>query len=233
MRVLYGGLTRTRGELGEKKREVERLTAQLTALDGKYHGATAALRKERERVRTALLQAEELAETSIEFSAEEEGRLRARVDGGEMGEVTAEEVHWLMTKPFRGWLAQSYAECDEVCDALEAEQQRHKRLAQAKDAEVGKMRQRVGRLHRAAAAAHRIFAAALAAAVATGVAGAWRAHTAAAFAPSLQLMAVAWTLIGAVAAALLVGDAAAPAPLNLPPPRELNLDRAPSPDPGR
>jgi hypothetical protein len=45
-------------------------------------------------------------------------------------------------------------------------------------------------------------------------------------------MAVAWTLIGAVAAALLVGDAAAPAPLNLPPPRELNLDRAPSP-PGR
>ena len=150
-----------------------------------------------------------------------------------MGEVTAEEVHWLMTKPFRGWLAQSYAECDEVCDALEAEQQRHKRLAQAKDAEVGKMRPRGRRLHRAAAAAHRIFAAALAAAVATGVAGAWRAHTAAAFAPSLQLMAVAWTLIGAVAAALLVGDAAAPAPLNLPPPRELNLDRAPSPDPGR
>ena len=185
-------------------------------------------------MRTALLRAEELAETSIEFSAEEEGRLRARVDGGEMGEVTAEEVHWLMTKPFRGWLAQSYAECDEVCDALEAEQQRHKRLAQAKDAEVGKMRQASSSASAPrGGGGHRIFAAALAAAVATGVAGAWRAHTAAAFAPSLQLMAVAWTLIGAVAAALLVGDAAAPAPLNLPPPRELNHDRAPSPDPGR
>ena len=41
-------------------------------------------------------------------------------------DCSVEEVHWLLTKTFRSWLAQSYSECDEVCDALEAEQQRLK-----------------------------------------------------------------------------------------------------------
>ena len=48
-------------------------------------------------------------------------------------DISAEEVHWLVTKTFRSWLAQSYSECDEVCDALEAEQQRLKRLSHAKE----------------------------------------------------------------------------------------------------
>lgn len=48
-------------------------------------------------------------------------------------ECSVEEVHWLMTKEFRGWLAQSYSECDEVCDALEAEQHRLKRIYLVKE----------------------------------------------------------------------------------------------------
>lgn len=39
----------------------------------------------------------------------------------------------MMTKEFRVWLTQSYTECDEVCDALEAEQQRLKRIYHSKE----------------------------------------------------------------------------------------------------
>lgn len=48
-------------------------------------------------------------------------------------ECTVKELHWMMTKEFRVWLTQSYTECDEVCDALEAEQQRLKRIYHSKE----------------------------------------------------------------------------------------------------
>lgn len=125
--------------LASRNREVVNLTAQLKQMLIKYQQAQGALQRERDKVREALLASRSLAEVSMDYSGEQEERLLAKLDGS-VQDCSVEEVHWLMTRTFRSWLAQSYNECDEVCDALEAEQQRLKRIYHSKEQELGKMR---------------------------------------------------------------------------------------------
>lgn len=118
--------------VGAKEREMAQLGAQLKSALGKCQQGQTALLREREKVREALLDSGKLAEVSMQFSAEQEQRLMRKVEES-IQDCSVEEVHWLLTKTFRSWLAQSYSECDEACDALEAEQQRLKRLSHAKE----------------------------------------------------------------------------------------------------
>ena len=133
--------------VGAKNREMAQLTTQLKSVLSKYQQGQTLLQREREKVRAALLDSGKLAEVSMQYSGEQEERLMRKVDEN-IQDCSVEEVHWLMTKTFRSWLAQSYSECDEVCDALEVEQQRLKRLSHAKEQELSKMRAHVGHLRR-------------------------------------------------------------------------------------
>ena len=118
--------------VGAKNREMAQLTNQLKSVLTKYQQGQSLLQREREKVREALLDSGKLAEVSMQYSGEQEERLMRKVEE-HVQDCSVEEVHWLMTKNFRSWLAQSYSECDEVCDALEVEQQRLKRVSHAKE----------------------------------------------------------------------------------------------------
>ena len=124
--------------LAARNRELANMTAQLKQALEKCQQAQSSLSSERDKMRQALLTARTMAEVSMDYSTEED-RLLAKVEG-RVEECSIQEVHWLMTRTFRSWLAQSYSECDEVCDALEAEQLRLKRIYHSKEQELGKMR---------------------------------------------------------------------------------------------
>ena len=140
-------------------------------------------------------------------------------------DCSVEEVHWLLTKTVRSWLAQSYSECDEVCDALEVEQQRLKRLSHAKEQELSKMRAHVGHLRRRVHWVYQVFVLSMVASMATGCVGAWRAISTGDFLASVQVMGLAWLVLLATVAVLLFGDGGSP-PCPLATPRELERDRA-------
>ena len=131
---------------------------------------------------------------------------------GAVQDVTAEELHWVMTRTFRTWLAQSYSECDEVCDALESEQQRLKRTYHSKEQELGKMRAHASQLKARIVWAYQVFMLAMAGSMATGCAGAWRAISTGQFWPSVQVMAFAWLVMLATAVILLFGGGDGPTP---------------------
>merc|ERR1712060_348452 len=131
-------------------------------------------------------------------------------------------VHWLMTKTFRSWLAQSYTECDEVCDALEAEQQRLKRISHSKEQELGKMRARNGFLKGRVTWIYQVCGLSMIASMATGCVGAWRAISTGHFWSSVQVMALAWLVMFAAALILLFGDDSAGSLPLPPPPREMS-----------
>ncbi|KAL3929231.1 MAG: hypothetical protein SGPRY_002042 [Prymnesium sp.] len=128
-------------EVGSKNKEMANLTAQLKQAMQSYQTAQNAVERERDKVREALIESCNLAEISMNFSAEEEAAIVSKVKQN-VQECTVKELHWMMTKEFRVWLTQSYTECDEVCDALEAEQQRLKRIYHSKEQDLGKMRAR-------------------------------------------------------------------------------------------
>jgi len=171
----------------------------------RYQTAQSALEREREKVKEALLESRNLAEVSMHFSAEEQAALIVKVQQ-HVEDCSIEEMHWMMTKEFRAWLAQSYTECDEVCDALEAEQQRLKRVYHSKEQDVGKMRARVLHLNGRINWVYQIFVLSMVGSVATGCVGAWRAVSTAQFWSSIQLMAFAWLVVLATAMILLFGD---------------------------
>ena len=125
--------------LAARSREVAQLTAQLKSTLQKYQRAQSTLADERDRIREVLLGSRSMAEVSMAFTPEQETKLLHKVEQ-QVHECSADEMHWLVTKPFRTWLAQSYTECDEVCDALEAEQQRLKRIYHTKEQELTRMR---------------------------------------------------------------------------------------------
>eukprot|EP00966_Prymnesium_polylepis_P204546 4738474-Prymnesium_polylepis.1 len=87
---------------------------------------------------------------------------------------------------------QSYTECDEVCDALEAEQQRLKRIYHSKEQDLGKMRARVLHLKGRINWVYQVFVLSMVGSVATGCVGAWRAVSTGQFWSSIQVMAFAW-----------------------------------------
>ena len=167
------------------------LSAQLKQALQRCQVAQSALEREREKVKEALLQSRNLAEVSMAYSAEQEAALLSKVQQ-QVQECSIEEVHWLMTKEFRAWLAQSYTECDEVCDALEAEQQRLKRIYHSKEQDLGKMRARVLQLKGRVNWVYQVFVLSMVGSVATGCVGAWRAVSTAQFWSSVQVMAFAW-----------------------------------------
>jgi len=209
--------------VGAKEREVAQLGAQLKSALGKCQQGQTALLREREKVREALLDSGKLAEVSMQFSAEQEQRLMRKVEE-RIQDCSVEEVHWLLTKTFRRWLAQSYSECDEVCDALEAEQQRLKRLSHAKEQELSKMRAHVGHLRRRVHWVYQVFVLSMVGSMATGCVGAWRAISTGDFLASVQVMGLAWLVLLATVAVLLFGDGGSP-PFPLSTPRELERDR--------
>lgn len=124
--------------LASRNREVTNLTAQLKQAMDMSQTAQEALESQHDKLRKALLASRAMAKTPMEYSAYEEKRLLRKVES-QVEECSAEEMHWLMTRTFRTWLAQSYSECDEVCDALEAEQLRLKRIYHTKEQELGKV----------------------------------------------------------------------------------------------
>jgi predicted nucleic acid-binding Zn-ribbon protein len=126
-------------ELEARTREVGALSQQLKQVRDQLRESQAALQAERGKMRQALLASRSMAECSLDYSAEQEARLLAKVEG-QVQDCSVEDLHWLMTRTFRSWLAQSYSECDEVCGALEAEQQRLKRSYYSKEQELAKMR---------------------------------------------------------------------------------------------
>jgi len=214
--------------LASRNREVVNLTAQLKQMLIKYQQAQGALQRERDKVREALLASRSLAEVSMDYSGEQEERLLAKLDGS-VQDCSVEEVHWLMTRTFRSWLAQSYNECDEVCDALEAEQQRLKRIYHSKEQELGKMRAHASHLKSRIVQVYQISLLAMLAIMATGCVGAWRsAAISSGFWPSLQLMGFAWFIILATALLMLFSDGSAtsmPAPSPLAPARPCPVNR--------
>ena len=209
--------------VGAKEREVAQLGAQLKSALSKCQQGQAALLREREKVREALLDSGKLAEVSMQFSAEQEQRLLRKVEES-IQDCSVQEVHWLLTKTFRSWLAQSYSECDEVCDALEAEQQRLKRLSHAKEQELSKMRAHVGHLRRRVHWVYQVFVLSMVGSMATGCVGAWRAISTGDFLASVQVMGLAWLVLLATVVVLLFGDGGSP-PFPLSTPRELERDR--------
>jgi len=204
-----------------KNREMANLTTQLKQVLQRYQQAQTALQRERDKVKEALLDSRNMAEVSMQFSGEQEEKLINKVKQ-HVQDCSVEEVHWLMTKTFRSWLAQSYTECDEVCDALEAEQQRLKRISHSKEQELGKMRARVGYLKGRVAWVYQVCGLSMIASMATGCVGAWRAISTGHFWSSVQVMALAWLVIFATALILLFGDGSGGALPLPPPPREMS-----------
>jgi len=210
-------------EVGSKNREMANLTAQLKQVLQRYQGAQTSLERERDKVKKALMESRNLAEVSMAFTAEQEAALLTKVQQ-QVQECSVEEVHWMMTKEFRAWLAQSYTECDQVCDALEAEQQRIKRIYHTKEQDLGKMRARVLHLKGRINWVYQVFVLSIVGSVATGCVGAWRAVSTAQFWSSIQVMAFAWLVVLATAMILLFGDGGGELPTP-PPVRELPRDR--------
>jgi hypothetical protein len=83
----------------------------------------------------------------------------------------------------------------QVCDVLETEQQRLKRLAQSNELELGKMRTMLAGARSHLSRAYHILVFSVLLSLLTAVAGAWRVHTTADFHSSLQEMGSAWLLI--------------------------------------
>jgi len=197
------------------------LTSQLKQVLHRCQQAQTALQCERDKVKEALLDSRNLAEASMQFSGEQEEKLLNKVKQ-HVQDCSVEEFHWLMTKDFRTWLAQSYTECDEVCDALEAEQQRLKRISHSKEQELGKMRARNGFLKGRVTWIYQVCGLSMIASMATGCVGAWRAISTGHFWSSVQVMALAWLVTFATALILLFGDGSTGSLPLPPPPRELS-----------
>jgi len=198
--------------LAARSREVAQLTAQLKSTLQKYQRAQSTLADERDRIREVLLGSRSMAEVSMAFTPEQETKLLHKVEQ-QVHECSADEMHWLVTKPFRTWLAQSYTECDEVCDALEAEQQRLKRIYHTKEQELTRMRAYATCLRSKIRWCYQVCLLTLAGSIATGCAGAWRAIATGQFWPSVQLMGFAWAVIAASALLLLFGDGSGSPPV--------------------
>jgi len=162
----------------------------------------------------------------MQFSGEQEEKLLTKVQE-QVQDCSVEEVHWMMTKTFRTWLAQSYTECDEVCDALEAEQQRLKRIYHTKEQDLGKMRARVLHLKGRINWVYQVFVLSMVGSVATGCVGAWRAISSGQFWSSVQVMAFAWLVVLATALILLFGADVGGSLPTPPPVRDLPRDRDP------
>jgi len=209
-------------EVGSKNKEMANLTAQLKQVLQRYQAAQSSLERERDKVKEALMESRNLAEVSMQFSAEQEAALLHKVQEA-VQDCSVEEVHWLMTKEFRTWLAQSYTECDEVCDALEAEQQRLKRIYHSKEQDLGKMRARVLHLKGRINWVYQVFVLSMVGSVATGCVGAWRAVSTGQFWSSIQVMAFAWLVVLATAMILLFGEGGGQLPT---PPPVRDLPRA-------
>mmetsp|Transcript_41167 Transcript_41167/g.68455 ORF Transcript_41167/g.68455 Transcript_41167/m.68455 type:complete len:643 (-) Transcript_41167:259-2187(-) len=201
--------------LSAKNREMANLTAQLKQVLQRYQQTQTSLQRERDKVKEALLDSRNMAEVAMQYSGEQEERLLTKVKK-HVQDCSVEEVHWLMTKTFRSWLSQSYTECDEVSNALEAEQQRLKRISYSKEQELGKMRARVGHLQVRIAWVCQVCGLSMIASLATGFVGSWRAIMTGHFWSSIQLMALAWLVVFATALVVLFSDGCLPvAPLPL------------------
>ena len=107
---------------------------------------------------------------------------------------------------------------------LPRRQQRLKRLSHAKEQELSKMRAHAGHLRRRVHWVYQVFVLSLAASMATGCVGAFRAISTADFLASVQIMGLAWLVLLATVAVLLFGDGGSP-PCPLATPRELERDR--------
>jgi uncharacterized coiled-coil protein SlyX len=130
--LAQAGAARTRSPSPEQTQMSEKVVRQLTAeaeskvaarvaelesalarAEARAAGLSAELARGRGVVQQVVLDAHVMAETSISISTQQQELLveKARQH---VEDVTAEELHWLMTAPFRAWLEQSYTECDEV-----------------------------------------------------------------------------------------------------------------------
>lgn len=98
---------------GRVAARVAELESRLTRAETDAAGLSAELARGRGVLQQVVLDAHVMAETSIRVSTHQQELLieKARQH---VEDVTAEELHWLMTAPFRVWLEQSYTECDEV-----------------------------------------------------------------------------------------------------------------------
>lgn len=187
---------------------------------GVAEAIAATLARERAVLREAVLGAREMAERMAEGRLEysrEEGALLEEKARQHIEDVTAPELHWLVTAPHRAWLNQSYAECDEVAALAESEQRQLKRSSQATQLELGKIRSQLDASRSNLSRAYHALAVALFLALATATYGAWRAASNGDMTATLQEMGVAWLAILA-ALPLLLADAGPTHP-TLPPPR--------------
>lgn len=91
----------------------------------------------------------------------------------------------------------------QVCDVLETEQQRLKRLAQFNEHELGKMRTLLASARSHLSRAYHILAFSVLLCLLTAMAGVWRVHTTADLYSSIQEMGAAWLLIATGIAASL------------------------------
>ena len=139
-----------------KARETEKAAGVLKAAQARLAQSQQQLQLERGKLRSAIHSSRELAEIEMSFGEGEEARLLKKVEAS-VEECTERELHWLMTRTFRTWLAQSYSECDEVCDALEAEQQQLKRTFQSKEQELCRYRTQTAELRGALVWAYQVF----------------------------------------------------------------------------
>ena len=206
-----------------KARETEKAAGVLKAAQARLAQSQQQLQLERGKLRSAIHSSRELAEIEMSFGEGEEARLLKKVEAS-VEECTERELHWLMTRTFRTWLAQSYSECDEVCDALEAEQQQLKRTFQSKEQELCRYRAQTAELRGALVWAYQVFMLTMAGSMATGCAGVWRAVSTGQLWPSLQIMAFAWLLMLATAVGVLFLDSGGSAPPS--PPRRASSGAA-------
>mmetsp|Transcript_57707 Transcript_57707/g.132486 ORF Transcript_57707/g.132486 Transcript_57707/m.132486 type:complete len:736 (-) Transcript_57707:343-2550(-) len=192
-----------------KDRELANLSAQLKQTLQRYQQTQTALQRERDQVKEALLDSRNMAEVSMHFSVDEEEALLNKVKQ-RVYDCSLEEVHWLMTKTFRTWLAQSYTECDEVCDAHELEQQRLKRISQYKDTEICKMRARLGFARGRIGFVYQVFLLSMFANMFIGIAGASVAFSTHDVWETVQIMGLGWLVTATTAVMVLIGTTSSP-----------------------
>ena len=205
-------------------KEVSQLNTLLKQALTRVQRTQQTLGEERERLKEGCLSARTMASLSLEYTPAQEEALLAKVEGGCVHECSATELHWLMTKPFRAWLAQSYAECDQVCDTLESEGQRLKRLYHTKETEAGRLRAHATQLRARLSWTYRVCFFTMVGLIAAGCAGAWPAISSGQYVPWVGTMALSWAALLATALGLLFGDGGSsppsPRPPSLPTPRD-------------
>jgi len=194
-----------------KDRENAVLTSQMKQVLQRYQQMQTALQREREKTKEVLLDTRNMAESSVQYTPEQDKEISKKAKFN-VEELTVEEMHWLATRAYRGWLSHSYTETDEVCDALEAETRRLEKRALAKEQELVRARCKMLALKGRLSWVYQVGGFCVFASMATGCVGAWGALATGDIWSCIEIMALAWVVIITTALMLLFGDVAPPLP---------------------